>query len=77
MAGKSYADAQKSFQQICDNYPESTQFRAARLNIGRCQLNQNNTMAAIGTFQDIVRRWPSSQEAKAASEILQDVQTGR
>jgi TolA-binding protein len=77
MATNSFAEAQKSFQQIWDNYPELNLRRVAKLNIGRCQLRQNNIMAAIGTFQEIVSRWPTSPEAKQASEILEDVQTGR
>jgi TolA-binding protein len=76
-AAKSFADAQKSFQRICDKHPESPLFKAAKLSIGRCQLNQNNTTAAIVTFQEVARLWPSSPEAKAANEILQDVQTGK
>ncbi|MDR0498851.1 MAG: tetratricopeptide repeat protein [Holophagales bacterium] len=77
MAQKSYAKAQDSFQKLCSDYPSSDRFRAARLNIGKCQEAQGNTLAAIGTYNDIVRRWPTSPEARSASDILQDLKNNR
>jgi len=77
MAMKSYRGAQDSFQKIIDSYPEYSQFRAALLNVGICQVNQGNTMAAVSTLQTIIRRYPSSDEARRASEIVENVKTGK
>jgi len=77
MAMKSYREAQDSFQKIITNYPRYGQYRAALLNIGTCQIYQGNTLAAIATLDGIVRRYPSSEEARRANEILQDVKTGK
>jgi len=73
MALKEHAKAQESFQKLCTDFPSSARFRAARLNIGRCQLAQGSTPAAIITFEDIGRRWPTSPEARSARELLQDL----
>jgi TolA-binding protein len=70
---KLYVRAQESFQKLCNDYPSSTRFRAARLSVGRCQLAQGNTLAAISTLEDIARRWPTSPEARSANELLQDI----
>jgi|GEM_PF-227347 len=77
MAQKSYAKAQESFQKLCTNHPSSDRFKAARLNIGKCQEAQGNVLAAIATFEDIVRRWPTSPEARSANEIVQDLKNNR
>jgi TolA-binding protein len=77
MVMKSYREAQESFQTITARHPQYSQYRAVLLNIGTCQIYQGNTLAAIATLEGIVRRYPSSEEAKRASEILQDVKTGR
>jgi TolA-binding protein len=77
MAQKSYAKAQESFQKLCVNHPLSDRFKAARLNIGKCQEAQGNTTAAIVTYNDIVRLWPTSPEARSANEILQDFKNDR
>jgi len=77
MAQKSYAKAQESFQKLCTSHPSSDRFRAARLNIGKCQEAQGNALAAIATFEDIVRRWPTSPEARSANDILQDLKNNR
>jgi TolA-binding protein len=77
MAMKSYREAQESFQKIITNYPRYGQYRAALLNIGTCQVYQGNSLAAIATLEGIVKRYPSSQEAIRAAEILQDVKTGK
>jgi TolA-binding protein len=75
-AQKSYAKAQEAFQRLCDRYPASPRFRAARLNVGRCQASSGNTLAAIATLDDIVRRWPSSPEARSAADLAQDLKGG-
>jgi TolA-binding protein len=72
-AQKSYARAQEAFQRLCDRYPSSARFRAARLNIGRCQASAGNTLAAVATLEDVVRLWPSSPEARSAGDLLQDL----
>jgi TolA-binding protein len=77
MAMKSYREAQESFQTIITSHPQYSQYRAALLNIGTCQIYQGNSLAAIATLEGILRRYPSSQEARRASEILQDVKIGR
>ncbi|MDR2562189.1 MAG: tetratricopeptide repeat protein [Holophagales bacterium] len=77
MAMKSYREAQESFQKIITNYPRYGQYRAALLNIGTCQVYQGNSLAAIATLEGIVKRYPSSEEARRATEILQDVKTGK
>jgi TolA-binding protein len=74
-AQKSYAKAQESFQRLCDRHPSSPRFRAAKLNVGRCQASAGNTMAAVATLDDIVRRWPSSPEARSANDLLQDLKS--
>jgi TolA-binding protein len=77
MAMRSYRGAQDSFQTIITSHPRYSQYRATLLNIGTCQVYQGNTLAAIATLEDIVKRYPSSEEARRASEILQDVKIGR
>lgn len=77
MATRSFREAQDAFQKLCNDYPASNLFRPSRLNVGNCQLSQGNALAAISTFEDIVRRWPTSAEAGRARDILQDVKTSR
>jgi len=74
-ATKSYDRAQESFQRLCDKHPSSPRFRAAKLNIGRCQVSSGNTLAAVATLEDIVRRWPNSPEARSAGDLLQDLKS--
>jgi tol-pal system protein YbgF len=76
-AMKSYGKAQEAFQKLCNEHPDSSKFRVSRLNVGKCQSAQGNTMAAIATFEDIATRWPSSQEARSAKELIQDMKSGR
>jgi len=76
MAMKSYREAQDSFEKIINKYPRYGQYRAALLNIGICQVYQNNTLAAIATLE-IVRNYSSSEEARQARIILQDIKTGK
>jgi TolA-binding protein len=75
-AQKSYAKAQEAFQRLCAKYPSSPRFRAARLNVGRCQASAGNTLAAIATLEDVAGRWPSSPEARSAAELAQDLKGG-
>jgi len=77
MSLRSYAKAQESFQKLCTDYPNSNRFRVARLNIGSCQTEQGFIPAAIATFEDIVRRWPTSPEARSAGERVQDLKNNR
>ena len=77
MAMKSYREAQESFQKIIKEHSNYGQYKAALLSIGICQVYQNNTLAAIATLKNIVRNYPSSEEAKRAKEILQDIETGK
>jgi TolA-binding protein len=72
-----YKDAQDTFQKICNDFPRSNLFRTARLEIGKCQVAQGNNLAAIATFEAIMKQWPSSQEASLAAELIQDVKVGR
>ena len=74
---KSYGKAQETFQTLCTDFPASDRFRVARLNIGKCQMEQNNKLAAVSTFEDIARRWPNSPEARSANELLQDIKANR
>jgi len=77
MAMKSYREAQDSFEKIINKYPRYGQYRAALLNIGICQVYQNNTLAAIATLEGIERRYGTSVEASRAREILQDIKIGK
>jgi TolA-binding protein len=70
---KAYDRAQEAFQRLCDRHPSSPRFRAARLNIGRCQSSAGNTLAAIATLEDVAGRWPSSPEARSAGDLLRDL----
>jgi TolA-binding protein len=74
---KDYARAQDAFQRLCDGHPSSPRFRAARLNIGRCQASAGNPLAAIATLDDVARRWPSSPEARSAADLAQDLKGGK
>ena len=73
MAAGSHRDAQEALQKLCDDFPRSDLFRVAKLNIGICQVRQGNTLSAIATFEDIIAKYPTSQEARQASDLLQDV----
>ena len=77
MSLRSYVKAQESFQKLCAEYPNSNRFRVARLNIGSCQAEQGFIPAAIATFEDIARRWPTSPEARSANDRLQDLKNSR
>jgi TolA-binding protein len=72
---KSYGRAQEAFQRLCSDFPRSERFRASRLNIGRCQHAQGNTLAAIATLEDIIERSPNSTEARSANDLLQDIKS--
>jgi TolA-binding protein len=74
---RQFKEARDAFELLCNRFPRSELFRTARLDIGRCHVSEGNTLAAVAVFEDIIRRWPSSQEARLASEILQDVKVGR
>ena len=73
MGLREHAKAQEAFQKLNIDFPRSNRFVVARLNIGRCQLAQGFTPAAINTFEDIVRRYPNSPEARSANELLQEL----
>lgn len=72
---KSYPKAQESFQRLCDKYPSSQRFRAAKLNIAKCQMSAGNSLAAVATLEEIVRSWPSSPEARSAEDLLTDLKS--
>jgi TolA-binding protein len=74
-AMRAYGRSQEAFQRLCSEYPRSERFRASRLNVGRCQHAQGNTLAAIATLEDIVELWPNSTEARSAKDLLQDVKS--
>ena len=60
------ADAIDTYTTLAATYPSTTQGRNALLQLAVTRLNQNDRAGAITAYKDLIRRYPTSEEATTA-----------
>ena len=69
-AEKDYASAILEFDKVVKDYPQGDKVPAALLKQGYAFLEIGEKEGGVATLQDLVRRFPKSEEAKKAKEKL-------
>ncbi len=65
-----YADAQKAYLKVKQNYPESELVPSAIYSAGICALKMDDIEGAKRFFSEVVNSYPTSEEAAPAREKL-------
>lgn len=69
-ANKAYAGAISQLQSLIKNYPAHPRVPAAMVTLGNSQLESGNKVAAKKTFSEIVAKYPDTEAAKDAQQLL-------
>ncbi len=69
-ANKDYNGAIAQLQNLIKRFPNHPRIPAAMLTLGNAQLESNNKVAAKKTFTEIVAKYPDTDTAKEASQLL-------
>jgi tol-pal system protein YbgF len=72
-ADKLYADALAQFQAVLTRYPRSELAPSASLKIGYCQLEMGRTEEGRKALEQLIDRYPSSEEAGLARDRLAQI----
>jgi tol-pal system protein YbgF len=63
-------EAAEEFRKVLDRYPEGDKVPAAYLKLGYCALRSNDPDEARRCFDEIVKRFPATEEARSARTKL-------
>jgi tol-pal system protein YbgF len=72
-AQKDYQQAQVEFQKTVDGYPQGDKVPAALLKISLCQVEMGDRAAARTSLENLLARYPHSEEARLAKTKLQEL----
>ncbi len=67
------------FRRLVDNYPDRSKARLARLGLARCYHRlggRRNARLAIRELDELLQRWPESEEAAEARRLKQQLASG-
>lgn len=63
-------EAAAAFAEVASAYPKSTQARKAMVNLAITKMKGGKTEDALEAYKEVIRNWPSSEEASIANEDL-------
>jgi len=69
-----FTEALQAFSKVNDNYSDGDKVPSALLKIAYCLIELDRQSEARNVFTDLVKRFPSSDEARLAREPLRDIQ---
>jgi tol-pal system protein YbgF len=72
-ARKKYSQAADEYQRVIDMNPIGGKAPAAMLKLGLCQRTLSQTREARRTWEDLVKMFPRSEEAKVAQQRLNEI----
>jgi tol-pal system protein YbgF len=72
-AQKRFEDAKHEFEKVMRNYPGGDKIIAATLKLGYCQYEMGDVKAARATLEELVNRFPFSEEARSAEDRLKSM----
>jgi tol-pal system protein YbgF len=70
---KSYEKAILEYQKVIEKYPRGNKVPAALLKQGLAFLNLKDRVNSRLIFEELVRKYPNTSEAKAASDKLKEL----
>ena len=70
---KDWAEAEKAFQRLIDNFPEAAAAAESLYHIGLCRGGRGDAKGAVQAWQDTQRIYPGTQWAGYAGERLAEV----
>jgi hypothetical protein len=73
---KDWAEAEKAFQRLIDNFPEAAAAAESLYHIGLCRARRGDAGRAVQAWQDTQRIYPGTQWAGYAGERLAEVGKG-
>ncbi|WP_231969389.1 tol-pal system protein YbgF [Polynucleobacter necessarius] len=69
-ANKDYAGAINQLQNLIKKYPTHPRIPSAMVTLGNAQLESGNQTAAKKTFSDIIAKYPDTESAKEAQQLM-------
>ena len=64
------AEAAKAYEEVAASYPRSAQARKAMVNLAITRMKAGDSEKGAEVYREIIRNWPSSEEASIANEDL-------
>lgn len=61
------------FERLRNEYPQNNQSRAGALQLALSYMKQGNSAKAEQTYKDIIRTWPTSEEASLANDDMRRI----
>lgn len=77
IASGKVADAQRTQDRLAKVHPDSELLRESRISLAGSYADSGDTERAIAECRDIIIRWPSSKQARTASEYLQTLYSAK
>lgn len=60
----------EAFRQLAESYPKAAQARKGMINLAISLLKEGRAQQAADTYRDVIRNWPTSEEAAIANDDL-------
>ncbi|TPW11396.1 MAG: tol-pal system protein YbgF, partial [bacterium] len=68
------SEAAREFEKVINEHQDGDKVPAAYLKLGYCALRRNDTAQARRWFDDVIRKFPSSEEARSARNKLASIE---
>ncbi len=76
-AKEKYIEAAREFEAVLFNYPAGRKTAPALLKLGYCRIHLQDLEGARRCFESVMRRFPESQEAAVAAEVINELKSNK
>ena len=68
------SEASREFEKVVNEHPRGDKVPAAYLKLGYCSLRKNDNDGARRWFEELIRKYPSTEEARSARNKLASIE---
>jgi TolA-binding protein len=68
------SEAAREFEKVVNEHPRGDKVPAAYLKLGYCSLRKNDNAGARRWFDELIKKYPSTEEARSARNKLASIE---